>query len=683
MRVFIDRSDRVKAINRSLDMASSLQDAFAKESFKLDGSVARDALEGVAVDLDVSHAELAQMWGLFDMERLTKTMEVEERQRVTVEHVEDFRSFAREYKEETEKRASASAGSKFGKRRKKNGSVGTFGTPGSASRISGSMTPGYSAAASSGGERLSYSQSAVTPLKARRQWIKALDELGGSTGASEYSKRAATPGSATSTGTDGEAASACLNAHLDRDVVGARGGVSDGDSPTVVTVMKCVADEKFRYMRDQISDRVRMIDARIRAAEMRFEAVGEDAADGEDGRGTATAVSPVGSKTGDEDATFVGRIVSAHVGDAKLTDKTVELEGSVEGSYGARVRLELRELKEYSLFPGQIVAVRGRNPAGHCLVAKSILDVSSKPPAESPKDAPVFSRGAKVVVAAGPFSCASDMKYEPLNDLLDYVRDEKPDALVLCGPLVDSENSFVKKGECGGLTLDQVARVVVQKIEEKLFEESASCVTKVVFVPSLRDVTMDPVFPQPAPGIEHFVSPEAIRANRVFSVSNPGTFSVNGVVFSVVTHDVLKHLSAQEISKGYAPKERMARLASHLVRQANAYPLYPADPSACLDARHGEALGFDVTPDVLIAPSDLKSFVEEVEVKHDEATTDVPSKPSTLSSSRVVCINPGRLARGDISGSLARVVVHPAKADAEGGAHEVSARTRVDVMKIK
>jgi len=27
--------------------------------------------------------------------------------------------------------------------------------------------------------------------------------------------------------------------------------------------------------------------------------------------------------------------------------------------------------------------------------------------------------------------------------------------------------------------------------------------------------------------------------------------------------------------------------------------------------------------------------------------------------------------------------VHPAKADAEGGAHEVSARTRVDVMKIK
>ena len=97
MRVFIDRSDRVKAINRSLDMASSsLQDAFAKEAFKLDGSVARDAVEGVAVDLDVSHAELAQIWALFGMERLTKTKEVEERQRVTVKHVEDFRSFARE-----------------------------------------------------------------------------------------------------------------------------------------------------------------------------------------------------------------------------------------------------------------------------------------------------------------------------------------------------------------------------------------------------------------------------------------------------------------------------------------------------------------------------------------------------------------------------------------------------------
>lgn len=668
--------------------SSSLTDAFAKEAFHLDGSVTLDALERISAELDVPHGELAGYWMLFDMDRLTKTMEVEERQRVTVEHVEEFRSFVKEQKEENEKRASASAGSKFGgKRRRKNASGGAFGTPGSASRMSGSMTPGYSAAASSGGERLSYSQSAVTPLKARREWIKALDELGGATGASEYSKRAATPGSATSTGVDGEAASACLNAHLDRDFsadAARGGGVSDGDSPAVVTVMKSVADEKFRYMRDQISDRVRMIDARIRDAEMRFEAVGEDAADGEDGRGAVATVSPVGSKTGDEDATFVGRIVSAHAGDAKLTDKTVELEGSVEGSYGARVRLELRELKEYSLFPGQIVAVRGRNPAGHCLVAKSIVDVSSKPPAESPKDTAVFSRGAKVIVASGPFSCASDMKYEPLNDLLDYVRDENPDALVLCGPLVDSENAFVKKGECGGLTLDEVARTVARKIEEKLFEESASCVTKVVFVPSIRDVTMDPVFPQPAPGIEHFVSPEAIRANRVFSVSNPGTFSVNGVVFSVVTHDVLKHLSAQEISKGYVPKERMARLASHLVRQANAYPLYPADPSACLDARHGEALGFDVTPDVLIAPSDLKSFVEEVEVKHDEATTKDPSKfSSSPSSSKVVCINPGRLARGDFGGSLARVVVHPAKADAEGGAHEVSARARVDVMKIK
>jgi hypothetical protein len=97
--------------------SSSLTEAFAKEAFHLDGSVTLDALERISAELDVPHGDLARYWMLFDMDRLTKTMEVEQRSRVTVEHVEEFRSFVKEQKEENEKRASASAGSKFGARR--------------------------------------------------------------------------------------------------------------------------------------------------------------------------------------------------------------------------------------------------------------------------------------------------------------------------------------------------------------------------------------------------------------------------------------------------------------------------------------------------------------------------------------------------------------------------------------
>merc|ERR1712205_264334 len=100
-----------------------------------------------------------------------------------------------------------------------------------------------------------------------------------------------------------------------------------------------------------------------------------------------------------------------------------------------------------------------------------------------------------------------------------------------------------------------------------------------------------------------------------------------------------KHLSAQEISKGFVPKDRLARLAKHVLTQGCAYPLYPPDASACLDARYGEDLTFKQTPDVLIMPSDLKTFAE------------------------------------DIGGGLAKIVVHPTtdgQDDGESHPHDVA-----------
>ena len=137
-----------------------------------------------------------------------------------------------------------------------------------------------------------------------------------------------------------------MNAHLGSDVV-----KRDDAEESEVSMTQIVSADKFRYMRDRISDRVRVVDERIRDAENLFEVLG-DADDDEDVKATEATqtttsasdvvrVSAVGSKTGDEDGHFVGRVVSAHAGDAKLTEKTVAIEGSTEGSFGARVRLEL------------------------------------------------------------------------------------------------------------------------------------------------------------------------------------------------------------------------------------------------------------------------------------------------------------------------------------------------------
>ncbi|CAI5466202.1 unnamed protein product [Closterium sp. Yama58-4] len=70
----------------------------------------------------------------------------------------------------------------------------------------------------------------------------------------------------------------------------------------------------------------------------------------------------------------VGRVVcDAEAATARLNESSVLLEGCIDPCQGVRVRLDLRHLPSFSLFPGQILAVEGSNPSGYCLVAKRIV----------------------------------------------------------------------------------------------------------------------------------------------------------------------------------------------------------------------------------------------------------------------------------------------------------------------
>lgn len=69
----------------------------------------------------------------------------------------------------------------------------------------------------------------------------------------------------------------------------------------------------------------------------------------------------------------VGRICSETEG--KLSKVGVLLEGSHEQCAGARVPMSLKELRKYSLFPGQVVAVKGVNSTGTKLIAQDLCEV--------------------------------------------------------------------------------------------------------------------------------------------------------------------------------------------------------------------------------------------------------------------------------------------------------------------
>ncbi|NXH15011.1 DPOA2 polymerase, partial [Bucco capensis] len=62
-------------------------------------------------------------------------------------------------------------------------------------------------------------------------------------------------------------------------------------------------------------------------------------------------------------------------GNGKLNAVSVLLQGDREHSAGAQVPLDLSELQEYSLFPGQIVALEGTNSTGRRMLVSKLYEV--------------------------------------------------------------------------------------------------------------------------------------------------------------------------------------------------------------------------------------------------------------------------------------------------------------------
>jgi hypothetical protein len=78
-----------------------------------------------------------------------------------------------------------------------------------------------------------------------------------------------------------------------------------------------------------------------------------------------------------DDVWICGRIYSENLGGGggKLNEHNVVLEGSYVCSNSHSVALNMSNCHEYSLFPGQIVLVNGRNPDGKRFICKQIIEV--------------------------------------------------------------------------------------------------------------------------------------------------------------------------------------------------------------------------------------------------------------------------------------------------------------------
>ncbi|XP_024025731.1 DNA polymerase alpha subunit B [Morus notabilis] len=397
-----------------------------------------------------------------------------------------------------------------------------------------------------------------------------------------------------------------------------------------------------RFMYDRIEDRFNALESRIRKYAVAFTS-------------SKLYEEPVDPTVSSQKSIFTVGMICCD-GEGHLNEKSTLLQSSVEHSGGQRVRLELQNLNQFSIFPGQVVGIEGHNPSGHCLIASKFVDsiplsdmadVDLHPTKKQALEKEIQSNGLSglqaelsVIIASGPFTTTDNLSFEPLVELLAYANRKLPQLLILLGPFVDSEHPEIEKGSTNR-SFDEIFHFEILKRLQDYAEYMGSH-ARVILVPSIRDANHDFVFPQPAFDIQ----PPDLK-HQITSITNPGILEANQVKIACCSVDVLKHLSGEEISrnpKGGAPSDRMGRLVNHILGQRSFYPLYPPAEGVPFDSSLApEALEISMIPDILIVPSDMKYFVKVL---------PLGGRGEGEEQMKCICVNPGRLSKGEGGGTF-------------------------------
>ncbi|KAI9149307.1 DNA polymerase alpha subunit B [Paramyrothecium foliicola] len=396
----------------------------------------------------------------------------------------------------------------------------------------------------------------------------------------------------------------------------------------------------------------------------------------------------------------VGRIASDSP-EGKLNVASLVLETSRRTGMGFRIPLKMDKIRNWSFFPGQIVALKGSNASGNEFVVNEVLDIPLLPGAASTisaleahrerlrggpdaMDSDTEPSPLNIIYASGPYSADDNLDFEPLHALCSQAADTLADTLVLTGPFLDIDHPLIATGDFDlpDEAMQDPDTVNMNTVFKYLFAPALNKLATsnphitIILVPSVRDIIDKHVsWPQDIISRKTLGLP---KAARIFT--NPSTLSVNEMVLGVSSHDVLYELRSEEVTKGGG--DLKARLGRYLVEQRHYLPVFPPADRARLPktgTEEGLATGamldvsylklgemVSVRPDVMMVPSSLPPFAEVVE--------------------SVLIINPGLLSKRRGAGTYARMTLHPPSAgdNAKDGmvSHEVFRRARVEIVRI-
>ena len=153
---------------------------------------------------------------------------------------------------------------------------------------------------------------------------------------------------------------------------------------------------------------------------------------------------------------IIGRVVNLSTEEATLNQDCVGLFnlGDENSATKYRVKLNLSEVPQYSVYEGEVVVAEGFHDSNSKFNVNRLHKPKVRPPTEL-YDYAYLKRFSEMqqqkpiqcMVAAGPFSSKGDLLYDGLQELMAKVRQEMPHVLVLMGPFVDGMNEDVQCGD--------------------------------------------------------------------------------------------------------------------------------------------------------------------------------------------------------------------------------------------
>ncbi|KRX21169.1 DNA polymerase alpha subunit B [Trichinella nelsoni] len=376
--------------------------------------------------------------------------------------------------------------------------------------------------------------------------------------------------------------------------------------------------KSYRYMYEKLEDRMetlgKMIDS-IGGAVMRNVGEGKE-------------LLPVDSVS-DEMIYICGQVYS--FSGLLKSSKDVHLQGKSDHGF-SEVTLDLSSVKQYAIFPGQIIVAKGFGLHSHIFAADEIYPGELAPIPVKTLDE-VVQCNLLFVIACGPFCYTDDNNFIALQELVNYCLQVKASSLILIGPFFYNEN--IKP-----LSQDDVSyEELLCKMLFNVCETLNANFTNVIIVASPKDTFSSQIYPCPPYRLKWraFIGENVEQPDNLFFAPDPCLLNVGGVIVGITSTDILWHLKNEELVEGIQQGERVNRMITHLLMQRSFYPLCPSGDATVEYSKlklYGE---LSVRPDILILPSKFHHFIKSIH--------------------KTVCVNPGNFVKAKSTGTFATMKI--------------------------